>query len=761
MMTSDGKTDKATLFGAGQGMVPMPTYLPVAVEGMTTPALAYPESGLPPALHQMPNVLSLLKALRRRWFLASLLGLVAAAAAGGAAWALLPPAKYRAEAMLRMAKEPPRMIFTTQEQPLDFETFKQDQRAYLKSQIVLNSALRDPEIAKLPLLQELKDPIEWLEKNLEIGFMGQMLTVGLAGKEPDDLALVVNAVTDAYLDEVVNADERERRQRYEELKTYLQTYQQRMQDKRRQIQALGEQIGTRDGGTAQYKHQESIATLAEAQRSLGMITSQLRFLQAERDIRRAESGGVPAAVNSTGTIPKALIDQYVQQDEEVQRLLQIRNDAQKQLAEMRRLARSPLGDPTAKHYFKMSEEADAALQSRVSLLRPQIESDLRGKGTVAAGMDPQLADLERSVKVYEELEKLAKQDVERLSQSTQGLGKDTWSLAELQDEIRGIDGVAAQLSGEVEKLNIELDVPPRVEKYQQASAPRKQTDKRIMMAGAASMGALGLMLAGIAFLEFRSRRVVSVDDVTLGLGLQLVGALPAWPRGRQPGSGKGKELVPLRNVLHESVDAMRTVLLRMAVNEQLQTVMVTSAVEGEGKTSLACHLASSLARAGRKTVLIDGDLRKPVLHRLFDMPRSPGLAELLLNGSDPDDALQQGPVDGLWVITAGESTPRAVEALALPAMHVLIETLRQRFDFVVIDTAPVLPVADTLLIGQHVDGTIFSILSDVSRIPKVYAAHERLKLVGIRNLGTVMTGVHNDVYASAYYYSTYTTATGE
>ena len=100
----------------------------------------------------------------------------------------------------------------------------------------------------------------------------------------------------------------------------------------------------------------------------------------------------------------------------------------------------------------------------------------------------------------------------------------------------------------------------------------------------------------------------------------------------------------------------------------------------------------------------------------------------------------------------------AVEALALPVMHDLIEVLRQRFDFVVVDTAPVLPVADTLLIGQHVDGTIFSILSDVSRIPKVHAAHERLKLVGIRNLGTVMTGVHNDVYASAYYYSSSYTA---
>ena len=198
-------------------------------------------------------------------------------------------------------------------------------------------------------------------------------------------------------------------------------------------------------------------------------------------------------------------------------------------------------------------------------------------------------------------------------------------LEEVKDEIEDIDEVARVLAAEVEKLKIELTVDSRVKSMQPASTPRKQTDKRTMMAGVAGLGSFGLVLAGIAFLEFRSRRVASVDDVTLGLGLNLVGALPAWPRGRPMQGKKGQELAPLRNVLHESVDAMRTVLLRMAVNENLKSVMVTSAVEGEGKTSLACHLSSSLARAGRRTVLVDGDLAKAGASpsfRLAEIPRA-------------------------------------------------------------------------------------------------------------------------------------------
>src|SRR5262249_9774453 len=151
------------------------------------------------------------------------------------------------------------------------------------------------------------------------------------------------------------------------------------------------------------------------------------------------------------------------------------------------------------------------------------------------------------------------------------------------------------------------------------------------MAGMTAAAAFLIVLLGFAYWEFRSRRIDTPDEVVTGLGIRLVGALPDWTR-RSPyrliGSSVSRE-VYWQNMLTESVDATRTMLLHMARNESLQMVMITSAVGGEGKTSLASHLAASLARAGRRTLLLDTDMRNPSAHRLFDMPLEPGMAEIL------------------------------------------------------------------------------------------------------------------------------------
>jgi capsular exopolysaccharide synthesis family protein len=181
-------------------------------------------------------------------------------------------------------------------------------------------------------------------------------------------------------------------------------------------------------------------------------------------------------------------------------------------------------------------------------------------------------------------------------------------------------------------------------------------------------------------------------------------------------------------------------------------VIVTSAVGDEGKTSLSCNLATSLARAGLKTLLVDGDLRSPDVHGVFDLPARPGLSEVLRGEADVVRVVHPAAVRNLWVITAGLCDDRALQALARDEMHAVIERLKREFDFVVFDAPPVLPIADAALLARHADAAVQSVLLGASTLPSSYAAHERLQGLGIRTLGVVVAGVRGPTYGGGYAY---------
>jgi polysaccharide biosynthesis transport protein len=135
---------------------------------------------------------------------------------------------------------------------------------------------------------------------------------------------------------------------------------------------------------------------------------------------------------------------------------------------------------------------------------------------------------------------------------------------------------------------------------------------------------------------------------------------------------------------------------------------------------------------------------------VFGLPLNPGLSELLRAEVVTSVAVQSGPVNDLWILTAGLPSSHAIEALAKEGVPRIFSQLREQFDFIVVDSCPILPVADSLLIAQHVDGVIFTMLREVSRLPQVYAGYQRLAALGVRILGIVVNGAGGDVYGSTY-----------
>jgi capsular exopolysaccharide synthesis family protein len=179
--------------------------------------------------------------------------------------------------------------------------------------------------------------------------------------------------------------------------------------------------------------------------------------------------------------------------------------------------------------------------------------------------------------------------------------------------------------------------------------------------------------------------------------------------------------------------------------------MVTSAEEKEGKTAVATQLAISLARAGRKVLLVDGDMHQPRLHQVFDRPPTPGLREVLLGEVAPDLGIQPSGVQGLSLLTNQPWQCSPLLILSSGSARALFAWMRSRFDLIVVDSAPILPVPDPLLLARLVDGVLFSVLRDVSRLPAIRAAHDRLHQLGIPMLGVVVNGVHQDSYGYSYY----------
>ena len=313
----------------------------------------------------------------------------------------------------------------------------------------------------------------------------------------------------------------------------------------------------------------------------------------------------------------------------------------------------------------------------------------------------------------------------------------------------------AKVASEVEALNVEMGAPPRIRTIEDAVPPLTRDEKkRFAIVGMIILGTFFGGLFGVAFVELQRQKVDSPDEVPVDLGLQVVGTLPivrTEARRRRLAFMPGESERYSQNLLLESIDATRTMLVHAARTGAHQVVLITSAVGGEGKTSLASHLATSLARSGLRTLLIDADLRSPTIHRLFSQPLGAGLSEILRGEVEWADVIAATAVDKLSILTCGKCDRHTIELLSQGCLGPLFAQLKVQFDFVIVDSSPILLVADGLIVAQHVDAALFSIFREVSSKTKVAAAAERLRWLGVRILGAVITGAHGGRYGNSYY----------
>lgn len=202
----------------------------------------------------------------------------------------------------------------------------------------------------------------------------------------------------------------------------------------------------------------------------------------------------------------------------------------------------------------------------------------------------------------------------------------------------------------------------------------------------------------------------------------------------------------------EAYRVLRTNLKFSNVDGTKKVILLTSSTPNEGKTTTIANLAVTMAKYSLKTLLIDGDLRKPRIHEQLGLKKSGGLTNYLVGKYDIDHYIQRIPqFDNLDVLTSGIEPPEPSELLYSDKMKQLIRHAREAYDIVLIDAPPILAVSDTSIIATEVDGVVLVIASNQAKIEDVKQAKEQVERTGVKILGSVLTKVKDTSFVDYYY----------
>jgi capsular exopolysaccharide synthesis family protein len=404
------------------------------------------------------------------------------------------------------------------------------------------------------------------------------------------------------------------------------------------------------------------------------------------------------------------------------------NNAQRNLAENVRL----YGDRNPK-----LQEAKNAVQSAQARFQAEVNAAAE--------------TLRREYAQAQETERKLGVALEQQKQETMASGKTDVTLAMLQRDsesnkqiyqslIQRENEFAVTREGRAQNIRIidPADIP------QSPTGDAAKSDMRYGLVG-------GLILALIvAFGLERADNCVKTPQQLKELGLVILGLVPRVATDDLGGPLLSRETPPAFN---EAFRGIRTnVRLSIAV-EGMRSLVVTSPRPGDGKTAVASNLAVALALSDQRVLLIDADMRRPRLHKVFDVPQAPGLSDLLVGQSTASVAVRRMEVPNLHLLTCGATPPNPSELLESRRFTKFLAQLHSHFDWVVIDAPPILPVTDASILCGKVNGVLFVASAEKTPLPALRGALEQLARTQAHILGVVLNLV--DVKRRGYYYTEY------
>jgi capsular exopolysaccharide synthesis family protein len=300
------------------------------------------------------------------------------------------------------------------------------------------------------------------------------------------------------------------------------------------------------------------------------------------------------------------------------------------------------------------------------------------------------------------------------------------------------------VAGELKSSNIRI--------VDRAEVPRSPISPRLFLSLLLALSGGGLLACGVAFFfEYLDSRIKTPEEIETHLNLAAIGLIPALGKSWRQGEPLITNGVPPN--FAEAFRALRTNVLFSAAEKGCRVIVVTSSAPKEGKTIVASNLAIGFAHAGQRVLLMDADLRRSRVHEVFALEQEPGLSNLLVGDAKVSDAVRRTDVPGLCVLAGGRVPPNAAELLGSTRFKDFLATLRGQFDWVIIDSPPVMAVTDPNILANLADSVVFVVAAEMTGYKIARRAVEQLERSRATFAGAVLNRV--EIERHAYYYSQY------
>ncbi len=697
----------------------------------------------------------LLDVLRRWWRLALPAGVLLAALGGVVVYWLFEPT-YEASAWIKIEERPPYAFGEANRESTRSQAFTANQIELLRGPQVLSKVMARPEISQLPEIKEQRDQVKWLSKRISVKPVGQagatLYIVSYSSSSARSAADVVNAVWACY--EEVRKGLKQPQQDF--IRNFLTPLITDMSNKvkglEEDVENLARKVTQADPLAASSM---TLQTGTQPSRDLRdrMMQTELDKILLDANIKSLQNGidkGLAEVRNVD--VDRALAQSVQQRSQE----FVVR---EQQLQDIEAKSARGKDDPLYVQKREKLERDRKAFDSWLEKERARVKEELRP--LASAGQVDELRRLQLS---YDGLVRTEKYLKEKLDEQMKGTGQGTAELVRLQIMRADLDikkNALAALKRHSENLEIGQAAPDGVELWRAAEPPPAPIEA-FPLKGIGLASLVGFCVPfGLAFLWEKVARRVTDSAHLERSNLAVLGEVARLPtRTVRAGRSESKRVNLELRTFEESIDALRTRLTLAEDTKDARVFAVTSAANNEGKTSVAAQLAVSMARSsGELVLLIDGDMRSPDVHGLFEVPREPGLVEVLKGTSDPDSAIVTSWSKCLHLLPAGTLTSSPHRLLSNGAMEALLERLVGKYRYVIIDTPPVLAASEALVLARAADASVVCVMRDVSRLDQVSKAYGKLMAAGSRPMGMVFNGVPTKRYA--YRYGSYAYKNGD
>lgn len=588
-------------------------------------------------------------------------------------------------------------------------------------------------------LRDRKAMIETLEKFDSVGFVQGRISVepirdtsladiSVTDTDPQRAALFANTVTDAYME--VNLDQKIEFTRsavdwlsdqVTELKAKLRDSELAFYQFRKDNNVISVSLEDRQSMTSQ--------TLTDLNRAL----SEVRAHRLAVESRRAQLQRAKAAGKAPDMLAEALENPLIQQ---------------------LKASASTLAQEEAELSLRYTEAHPklVAVRRKMELVNKNLEAEI----------DKMLGSVDEQYQTLRDNEQRLRVAVDEVTSEALELNAKEIDYNRLKREVDN----NRDLYEMVLKRHKEADLTQmlkvnNVRRLEAAVAPSSPISPRVRVNMLLAL-AVGLLLGiGLAFvIDLLDNTVKSQEQVEAVLGLPFLGIVPTI-RAQKGGSGLGlgdRDRFILQHPHSSAAECCRTIrtnLMFMSPDEPLAALLVTSSGPQEGKSTTVVNLAITMAQSGKRTLLIDTDMRRPRLHQTFGVPNEVGLANVILGEAPLEQALQRAGVPNLDLLTCGPIPPNPAELLHTESFQSVLASLRSRYDRLLFDSPPVGVLSDALVLGTMVDGVVLVVQAGKTSLPAATQARRRIEDVGGRIVGAVLNNVDLDDRRAGHYYQYY------